>query len=120
MDPGRSYRVRVWPGDAVYLSLTVYGGPDDGHYSDRIVGSLNSRQAAAGADGTIEMVLAPEAPEDGTPWIKLEPDAVCAITRDYLTDPRTGSGPAGRSPRRTRPCASSRLTPIWPGACGPP
>ncbi len=33
VDPRRTYRVRVRPGDAVYLSLTVYGGPDDGRYS---------------------------------------------------------------------------------------
>jgi hypothetical protein len=90
VDPRRSYRVRVGPGDAVYLSLTVYGGPDDGRYSQRIVGSLNSRETPSSADGNIEMWLSPDPPVDGTPWIKLEPDAVCAITRDYLTDPRVG------------------------------
>ena len=90
IDPTRTYRVRCIPGDAVYLSLTVYGGPDDGRYSDRIVGSLNSRQAEPGPDGTIEMVLSPEDPGSGVNWIKLEPDAVCAITRDYLEDPDNG------------------------------
>ncbi|MEY2571222.1 MAG: hypothetical protein QOE63_1572, partial [Acidimicrobiaceae bacterium] len=30
IDPRRTYRVRGRRGDAVYLSLTVYGGPDDG------------------------------------------------------------------------------------------
>ncbi|MBV8462613.1 MAG: DUF1214 domain-containing protein [Acidimicrobiales bacterium] len=90
IDPARDYRVRVDVGDAVYLSLTVYGGPRDGRYSDRIVGSLNSRQAPPDARGTIEMVLSREEPDDGTPWIPLAPDAVCAITRDYLDDPRTG------------------------------
>ena len=93
VDPRRSYRVRVRPGDAVYLSLTVYGGPDDGRYSQRIVGSLNSREAPSSPDGTIEMWLSSESPGDGTPWIRLESDAVCAITRDYLTDPRVGSAP---------------------------
>ena len=87
VDPTRTYRVQVTPGDAVYLSLTVYGGPDDGHYSERIVGSLNLLQAPPGPDGLITMVLAPEDPGDGTPWIKLEPDAVAIITRDYLADP---------------------------------
>jgi hypothetical protein len=87
VDPSRTYRVRVRPGDAVYLSLTVYGGPDDGHYSERIVGSLNSRQAPPGPDGVIEMVLSPDAPTEGTPWIMLEPDAVAIVTRDYLADP---------------------------------
>jgi hypothetical protein len=90
VDPSRTYRVRVHPGDAVYLSLTVYGGPRDGRYSERIVGSLNSRQAGPAADGSIEMVLSAVDPGDGRPWIALEPDAVCAITRDYLEDPKSG------------------------------
>src|SRR5579864_935860 len=90
IDPARTYRVRVRPGDAVYLSLTVYGGPNDGRYSDRIVGSLNSVEAPVGPDGTIDMVLSAEPPGDGTRWIKLEPDAVAGITRDYLNDPVRG------------------------------
>lgn len=90
IDPSRTYRVSVTPGDAVYLSLTVYGGPRDGRYSDRIVGSLNSRQAHPAPDGDIHMVLSPTDPGDGTAWIKLEEDAVCAVTRDYLNDPVEG------------------------------
>ena len=90
IDPARTYRIRVRPGDAVYLSLTVYGGPRDGRYSDRIVGSLNSVEAPVRADGTIDMVLSADPPGDGIPWIKLEPDAVAAITRDYLNDPVGG------------------------------
>ena len=87
VDPTRSYQVRVRRGDAVYLSLTVYGGPDDGHYSERIVGSLNDLQAPPDPDGYINMVLSPTDPGSGVPWIKLEPDAVAIITRDYLADP---------------------------------
>jgi hypothetical protein len=87
VDPDRSYRVMVQRGDAVYLSLTVYGGPDDGHYSERIVGSLNDREAPPDANGVITMTLSPHDPGDGTPWIRLEPDAVAVITRDYLNDP---------------------------------
>jgi hypothetical protein len=91
VDPGRTYRVTVHPGDAVYLSLTVYGGPDDGRYSERIVGSVNSQQARRQPDGSIEIVLSPESPADSTAnWIVLEPDAVAAITRDYLEEPTTG------------------------------
>jgi hypothetical protein len=85
IDPSRTYRVRGRMGDAVYLSLTVYGGPDDGHYSERIVGTVNDRMLDVAADGTFELVLSPDQ-HDGT-WLKLEPDAVCAITRDYLIDP---------------------------------
>jgi hypothetical protein len=85
IDPSRTYRVRGKMGDAVYLSLTVYGGPDDGRYSERIVGTVNDRMLDVSPDGTFELVLSPE-PHDGT-WLKLEPDAVCAITRDYVIDP---------------------------------
>jgi hypothetical protein len=88
LDPARTYRVRARKADAVYFSLTVYGGPDDGRYSDRIVGSLNDRQLDADADGIIELYLAPE--PQGGPTIVLDPDAVCAVTRDYLIEPETG------------------------------
>jgi hypothetical protein len=90
IDPARTYRVRVQPGDAVYLSLTVYGGPRDGRYSERIVGTINSTTAPRGSDGSISVVLSPQDPADGTPWIELQPDSVAALTRDYLEDPVHG------------------------------
>src|SRR5580693_385627 len=72
VDPARTYRVTVRPGDAVYLSLTVYGGPNDGRYSTRIVGSANSQEAPRRPDGTIEMVLSAEKPSDpDVAWIPL-------------------------------------------------
>lgn len=89
IDPQRTYHVRGKVGDAVYLSLTVYGGPDDGRYSERIVGTVNDRDHLdIGPDGTFEIVLSPDEHEGA--WIKLEPDAVAAITRDYLVDPVDG------------------------------
>lgn len=91
IDPSRTYRVTVQPGDAVYLSLTVYGGPDDGRYSTHIVGTVNSQDAAPGEDGALHIVLSRQEPtEPGVAWIRLEPDAVAAITRDYLVEPTTG------------------------------
>lgn len=88
VDPNRTYRVSGQMGDAVYLSLTVYGGPDDGRYSERIVGIVNDRDLAVGADGSFELWMGPE-PQDG-PGILLQPDAVAALTRDYLVDPVQG------------------------------
>jgi len=88
VDPSKTYDVRVEPGDAVYLSLTVYGGPNDGRYSERIVGSVNSRDADRAADGSIHIVVSPD-PVDSTS-IRLEPDAVAMVTRDYLEDPGSG------------------------------
>ena len=88
LDPARRYRVRGRRGDAAYLSLTVYGGPRDGSYSSRIVGTLNDRTLEIAPDGSFEIVLAPD--EQPGNWLRLEPDAECAITRDYLVDPARG------------------------------
>jgi hypothetical protein len=88
IDPARTYRVRGHQGDAVYFSLTAYGGPNDGRYSERIVGTVNDRMVDIAPDGSFELVLSPD-PQEGT-WLKLEPDAVCAITRDYVVDPKHG------------------------------
>src|ERR1700691_5324963 len=97
IDPTRTYRVRLDPGDAVYMSLTVYGGPDDGRYSTPIVGSANSQETGRDEDGAIHIVISPNDPaEPGVAWIRLEPDAVAAITRDYLEDPRVGRRAAWR------------------------
>lgn len=86
LEPGRRYRVYGQARDAVYLSLTVYGGPDDGRYSERIVGSLNSRTVAPDANGEFSFWIAPEPLDDG-PGIVTSDDTVVAITRDYLVDP---------------------------------
>jgi hypothetical protein len=88
IDPTLTYRVSGVRRDSVYLSLTVYGGPRDGRYSERIVGTVNDRDIDFAGDGSFELWLGPE-PHDGT-WLKLTEDAVCAITRDYLNDPATG------------------------------
>ena len=44
VDPARTYKVTGTAGDAVYFSLTVYGGPNDGNYTTRIVGIVNNRE----------------------------------------------------------------------------
>ena len=88
IDPARTYKVTCTAGDAVYLSLTVYGGPNDGRYSTRIVGSANDRGMASAYEGAYEIWLSPQ-PHEGN-WIALESDAVCAVTRDYLVDPVSG------------------------------
>jgi len=91
IDPDRTYRVTGNRGDAVYVSLTVYGGPDDGRYSERIVGTVNDRSLEFDEDGNFELWLSPT-PQTGA-WLKLEPDAVFALTRDYVTERDTASRP---------------------------
>ena len=90
--PDHTYRVSGTTGDAVYLSLTVYGGPRDGHYSERIVGTVNDRDdLQIDSDGRFELMMGKECPTDwkGT-FLQLEDDAVAAITRDYLNEPFSG------------------------------
>ncbi len=91
ISPDRTYRVSVDPGDAVYLSNTVYGGPDDGAWSERIVGTLNTTQMKPDPDGKYSMILSPdESRKENDNFIKLEPDAVVSVTRDYMHHPKTG------------------------------
>jgi hypothetical protein len=87
IDPGRTYRVRGRKGDAVYLSVCVYGGPTDGRWSNRIVSTINDRQMTIAADGSFEIVVGPQR-HDGN-WLALEPDAVALVTRDYIVQPTT-------------------------------
>ena len=88
IDPSRSYRVTGNRGDAVYLSMTVYGGPADGRYSDRIIDTVNDRDLGCDADGNFEFIIS--ARKQRGNWLKMEPDAVFILTRDYLTEPATG------------------------------
>jgi hypothetical protein len=87
VDPTRTYRIRGRKGDAVYLSLCVYGGPTDGRWSNRIVSSINDRQMTIAPDGTFDIIASPT-PQPGN-WLALEPDAVALVTRDYVIDPTT-------------------------------
>src|SRR2546421_5816451 len=88
IDPARTYHVRGRKGDAVYFSLTVYGGPNDGRYSDRIVGTVNHRMLAGPEGGTFQLLLSPQPPQGA--GLKPEPDAGGANPRDHLAGPVSG------------------------------
>jgi hypothetical protein len=88
LDPRRTYRVRGTRGDASYISISVYGGPDDGRWSNRAVCVMNDREMELAADGSFEVVLSSE--EQPGNWMKLEDDAIALVTRDYLDDPVNG------------------------------
>lgn len=91
LDPHRSYRLRGVRGDAAYLSITVYGGPDDGRWSTRIVATRNDHQHLTVADdGSFELLLSPDADPDDPGAVRLDADAVALVTRDYLADPSSG------------------------------
>ena len=81
VDAGRTYRIKGRTGDAVYWSLTVYGGPNDGRYSAHIVGTVNDRMVDVAPDGTFEIVLSPDADEDDAAAIRLDPTTRSARSR---------------------------------------
>lgn len=90
MDWRRRYRLKGRRGDAVYLSITVYGGPSDGRWSNRIVATLNDRNMQIEPDGRFEVILSAQQEPGAANWIRLEEDAVALVTRDYLVEPKSG------------------------------
>ncbi len=86
IDPSRTYRIRATVGDAVYTSVTVYAGPDDGRWSDRIVGIVNTRDLRPDAAGGWELLVGPDV-EPGR-GIRTDPGATDIVTRDYVNDPQ--------------------------------
>lgn len=84
------YRIRGRRGDEVYLAFCVYGGKPDGEWSERVIANLSQRDLQSDGDGSFEILLTPAPrPTAARNWICLEPDAVCVISREYYTDPRT-------------------------------
>ncbi len=85
LDPKRTYRIHLDAGDAVYLSLSVYEGPDDGQPAEGISGCLRVGEMQANPDGSYDITLS--AQEHPGNWIQLNENSNAAITRDYLGDP---------------------------------
>jgi hypothetical protein len=90
LSPNFEYRVRGKRGDAVFISVTVYGGPDDGRWSTRIVSNLNDRDLDFDPDGSFEIAVARDRPANARNWLPLADDANAMITRDYHFDPVHG------------------------------
>ena len=91
ISPDVEYVVRGKRGDAVYISVCIYGGPDDGRWSTRIVSNVSDRDITFDDDGSFEIVVARERPTDGRAWLELADDANAMITRDYHVDPVNGA-----------------------------
>jgi hypothetical protein len=89
--PELEYRVRGKRGDACYLSICVYGGPDDGRWSTRIVSNLNDRVIEFEPDGSFEITVSRARPAGARNWLALADDANAMVTRDYHVDPVHGA-----------------------------
>jgi uncharacterized protein DUF1214 len=94
LDGRRAYRIHGTRGNEVYLAFCIYGGKPDGEWSERVVANVSQRDIKFDAEGRFELLLAAERPPAASgDWVKLDPDAICVISREYYADParaRTG------------------------------
>jgi hypothetical protein len=80
----RSYRIRGRLNREVYLSHTIHGGTPEGGWNAPVIGALNNRQLAFGADGSYELILSPEKREGNA--IQLKPGLASVVTRHYFLE----------------------------------
>lgn len=107
----RSYRVSGNTAGAVYTSLTVEVGTQEGAMASRTAGVLNDTGFDVAADGSFQIHLG--GPPRERNWLALEPGASRITTRHYYEDER----PAGANPER-RPRLS--IEALEPGPPPPP
>jgi hypothetical protein len=82
IDGRRAYRVRGNVDGAVYTSFTVHGVDPAGGSMERVIADVSDRDLAIAADGSYELLLAPE--RQAGNWIRTEPDATAIVTRHYF------------------------------------
>ena len=69
VSPDVEYVVHGKRGDAVYISVCVYGGPDDGRWSTRIVSNINDRDITSTPTAASRSSVARERPADARNWL---------------------------------------------------
>jgi hypothetical protein len=93
ISPDHVYRLRGRMAGAVYVSITLEGGAEDGGFSQNTVGVLNDTGFDVDESGAFEIRLGGE-PADRN-WLELKPEACRITTRHYYED----DVPAPRRPR---------------------
>jgi len=82
--PERAYRVRGNTAGAVYFSLTVEAGAQEGRFGTKTTGAINDTELDIAADGTFEVIVGgPPRPRN---WLALPADAARITTRHYYED----------------------------------
>lgn len=82
VDPRRTYRVRGNTAGAVYMSLTVEAGVEEGGFGSNTAGVLNDEQIDIAADGSFEVIVG--GPARTRNWLALPDDASRITTRHYF------------------------------------
>jgi len=101
--PGGRYRVTGHPGDAVFVSITAYAA--QGGIEATAGSRLDSDSLAFGADGSFDLVVAPERPDGDRAWLPLPEGASVLWVRCFH---------ATSNPRREGWCRIEPLDPPPP------
>jgi len=92
----RRYRVRGRMDGAVYVSLTVEAGSQDGRMGGRTDGVINDTQFDVKPDGTFEVLFG--GPQQPRNWIALPADASRITTRHYYEEETAAAADPNRHP----------------------
>ncbi|HZM38085.1 MAG TPA: hypothetical protein VFB94_03175 [Acidimicrobiales bacterium] len=85
--PAGTYRVRGRTGGAVYVSVTVEAGAEDGAFPSGTVGVLNDTGFDVAPDGSFEITVG--GPQRDQAWLPLAPDASRLTVRHYWESERS-------------------------------
>jgi hypothetical protein len=90
------YRVRGRMDGAVYVSLTVEAGSQDGRMGGRTDGVINDTQFGVAPDGSFEVLFG--GPPQPRNWLALPPDASRITTRHYYEEETCAAADPRRNP----------------------
>jgi len=85
IDAALQYRVRGNTAGAIYTSITVEAGAQEGRYATRTAGVINDSEFDVAGDGSYEILLGGAPCERN--WLALDPDAARLTTRHYYETP---------------------------------
>ena len=91
------YRLRGNMAGAVYVSITVEAGANDGGFSQKTAGVINDTQLDIDSNGNFTLYLGGEPRERN--WLALDADATRVPTRHYFEQPTAAAGDINREPR---------------------
>ncbi len=97
-----AYVVRGDMDGAVYVSLTIEVGTQDGAMGTRTGGVINDTQFDVDADGRFEIRFG--GPEQSRNWLALDPEASRITTRHYYEEEVSAASDPSRGPRLTIEC----------------
>jgi hypothetical protein len=81
LHPAGTYRIRGNTGGAVYVSITVEAGAEQGAFPSGTVGVINDTGFDVAADGSFELTVG--GPSQDRAWLGLAPDASRLTMRHY-------------------------------------